>query len=337
MIGTSQDQISDCVRNETGWGQDEDFVEEEETYIHIYTPGSITTEEGTVILNDSGADNPLGIRINQKSYADASFETRNGVVFHYTLINVSSSDLSGLYAGLFFDWDIVDHLVNSAHYNADYQMVYAQDQSENPAHLAGTMLLNLGLGANIDVMHDWGDDIYSYSDETKWSNMTGGVNDESVFNANVSTYTGIGPVDIAAGDSVSFGIAALAANSVYELEYVAGEIRNFWDTHFPEELGNTGEAALPQVYALHQNYPNPFNPVTTIRFDVPEESHIRLDVYNVLGQRVQTLVNGNMQPGFHVIRWNGTNDTGTPLASGMYFYIIHSSKFTAVKKLVLMK
>jgi len=94
---------------------------------------------------------------------------------------------------------------------------------------------------------------------------------------------------------------------------------------------------LPEVFALHQNYPNPFNPVTTIRFDVPEESHIRLDVYNILGQRVQTLVNGNMQPGFHVIRWNGTNDTGTPLASGMYIYRIHSSKFTAVKKLVLMK
>ena len=94
---------------------------------------------------------------------------------------------------------------------------------------------------------------------------------------------------------------------------------------------------LPEVFALHQNFPNPFNPVTTIRFDVPEESHIRLDVYNILGQRVQTLVNGNMQPGFHVIRWNGTNDTGTPLASGMYIYRIHSSKFTAVKKLVLMK
>jgi hypothetical protein len=337
MIGTSQDQISDCVRNDSGWNQDEDFVEVEETYLHIHTPGSITSEEGTAILNDSGADNPLGIRIKQKSYADAGFEIRNGMVFHYTLVNESGSDLSGLYAGLFFDWDLMDHLVNSAHYNADYQMVYAQNQTEGPTHFAGTMLLNLGLGANIDVMHDWGDDIYSYSDETKWSNMTGGVNAESVFNANVSTYTGIGPVDIAAGDSVSFGIAALAANSVYELEYVAGEIRNFWDTHFPEELGNAGEAALPQAYALHQNYPNPFNPVTTIRFDVPEESHIRLDVYNVLGQRVQTLVNGNMQPGFHVIRWNGTNDTGTPLASGMYFYIIHSSKFTAVKKLVLMK
>jgi len=337
MVGTSQNQISDCVRNETGWAQDEDFVEEEETYMHIDSPGSITTEEGTVILNDSGADNPLGIRIIQKSYADASFETRNGVVFHYTIVNESGSDLSGLYAGLFFDWDIVDPLVNSAHYNADYQMVYAQNLPENPTHLAGTMLLNLGLGANIDAMHDWGDDIYSYSDETKWSHMTGGVNDESAFNVNVSTYTGIGPVDIAAGDSISFGIAALAASSIYELEYVASEIRNFWDTHFPEELGNGNEETLPGVFALHQGYPNPFNPVTSIRYDIPEAANVQVSVYSLLGQKVKTLVNGAHQPGFYAVQWNGTNDQGSPVASGMYICRIHADRFNAVKKLILMK
>ena len=337
MIGTSQNQISDCVRNETGWAQDEDFVEEEETYMHIYSPGSISTEEGTVILNDSGADNPLGIRINQKSYADASFETRNGLVFHYTIVNESGSDLSGLYAGLFFDWDIVDPLVNSAHYNADYQMVYAQNLPENSTHLAGTMLLNLGLGANIDAMHDWSDDIYSYSDETKWSHMTGGVNDESAFNVNVSTYTGIGPVDIAAGDSISFGIAAIAASSIYELEYVASEIRNFWDTHFPEELGNENEATLPGVFALHQGYPNPFNPVTSIRYDIPEAANVQVSVYSLLGQKVKTLVNGAHQPGFYAVQWNGTNDQGNPVASGMYICRIHADQFNAVKKLILMK
>jgi flagellar hook assembly protein FlgD len=94
---------------------------------------------------------------------------------------------------------------------------------------------------------------------------------------------------------------------------------------------------IPDVFALHQNYPNPFNPVTTIRFDVPQESHIRMDIYNILGQRVRTLVNSDMQAGYHTIRWNGTNDMGKPLSSGMYIYRIHSSEFTSVKKLVLMK
>ena len=111
--------------------------------------------------------------------------------------------------------------------------------------------------------------------------MTGGVNDESAFNVNVSTYTGIGPVDIATGDSISFGIAAIAASSIYELEYVASEIRNFWDTHFPEELGNENEATLPGVFALHRGYPNPFNPVPSIRYDIPEAANVQVSVYSL--------------------------------------------------------
>ena len=102
-------------------------------------------------------------------------------------------------------------------------------------------------------------------------------------------------------------------------------------------LGVGDELGVPDVFALHQNYPNPFNPVTTIRFDIPQESHVRMDVYNVMGQRVRTLMNGTMQPGFHAVRWDGTNDMGKSLASGMYIYRIQSSKFTSVKKLVLMK
>jgi len=94
---------------------------------------------------------------------------------------------------------------------------------------------------------------------------------------------------------------------------------------------------VPVEFALHQNYPNPFNPVTNIRFDIPEESHVRLDIYNVTGQKVATLVNGSLQPGYHSIQWNGTNGAGKQLASGMYIYRISSREFTAVKKLVLMK
>jgi hypothetical protein len=342
MVGTSQNQISDCIRNESGWVE-EDFVEEEGTYLHIDTPGGLTHEEGLVVLNDSGADNPLGIHIVQKSYADLQFETRNGILFHYTLVNENNTDLTGLYAGLFFDWDIddstmgMDYLMNSAYYNADHQMVYVQDQEANPSHFAASMLLNVGLGANIDALYNDGDGVYQYSNQNKWMHMNGGVKDEPSLSADVSTYTGIGPVDIAAGDSVTFGIAVLAASSIYELEYVAGELRNFWDTHFPEELGNDSEAILPDVFALHQNYPNPFNPVTSIRYDIPEAANVQVSVYSLLGQKVKTLASGAHQPGFYAVQWNGTNDHGSPVASGMYICRIQADRFNAVKKLILMK
>ena len=70
-------------------------------------------------------------------------------------------------------------------------------------------------------------------------------------------------------------------------------------------LGIDDVAAVPGVFALHQNYPNPFNPVTTIRYDVPEQAHVTMEIYNLLGQRVATLVNGIQEPGYHAILWNG--------------------------------
>ena len=151
--------------------------EEEGTSLHIDVPGELTYQEGLAILNDSGADNPLGIRIVQKSYADIIYETRNGVLFHYTLVNESNADLTGLYAGLFFDWDVMDYSMNVASYNADHQMVYVQDQEENPAHFAGSMLMNVGLGANIDALDNAADGVYQYSNAFKWTHMTGGIND----------------------------------------------------------------------------------------------------------------------------------------------------------------
>jgi len=102
-------------------------------------------------------------------------------------------------------------------------------------------------------------------------------------------------------------------------------------------LGIDDVAAIPGVFALHQNYPNPFNPVTTIRYDVPEQSHVTMEIYNLLGQRVTTLVSGIQEPGYHAILWNGTNMNGAAMSSGMYFYHIQAGDFRAVKKLILVK
>ena len=94
---------------------------------------------------------------------------------------------------------------------------------------------------------------------------------------------------------------------------------------------------IPEIFALRQNYPNPFNPVTTIAYDVPEMASVRVDIYNILGQRVCTLINRSHEPGYYRIQWDGTNDYGQVLPSGMYIYSIQASGFTSVKKLVLMK
>jgi hypothetical protein len=94
---------------------------------------------------------------------------------------------------------------------------------------------------------------------------------------------------------------------------------------------------LPTAYALGQNYPNPFNPTTQIAFELPTRSQVTLIVYNVLGRQVAMLVNEQLSAGSYVAEWNGRSSSGAEVASGIYFYRLHTEGFTQTKKMVLLK
>jgi hypothetical protein len=101
--------------------------------------------------------------------------------------------------------------------------------------------------------------------------------------------------------------------------------------------GVNDDINIPGKYALAQNYPNPFNPTTNISYALKEKSHVNLSVYNLLGQKVITLVNADLGPGLHSVEWNGTNSSGNQVNSGIYFYKIDTGAFVATKKMVLLK
>lgn len=101
-------------------------------------------------------------------------------------------------------------------------------------------------------------------------------------------------------------------------------------------------AAAPEVvaerYFLHPNYPNPFNPETNIRFEVPVNaisSKVKLTVYNNLGMAVRTLINGSVEPGIHSLTWDGRNNYGELMASGVYFLRIEAGTFSQTRKMLL--
>ncbi len=106
--------------------------------------------------------------------------------------------------------------------------------------------------------------------------------------------------------------------------------------HFSEAINVNVVTAvgeeLPRVFALHQNYPNPFNPTTTIRFALPKTTPVQLEVYNIIGQRVATLVNEIRQAGYYNELFNANN-----IASGVYIYRLQAEGFTDVKKLMVLK
>jgi len=93
----------------------------------------------------------------------------------------------------------------------------------------------------------------------------------------------------------------------------------------------------PDAFGLSQNYPNPFNPQTIIRFTLPSDARVKIEIFNILGQKVKNLVDQELSAGVKEISWDGKDSQGTEVGSGIYFYRIKTREFTEVRRMVLLK
>ena len=100
---------------------------------------------------------------------------------------------------------------------------------------------------------------------------------------------------------------------------------------------NSDESLIPKEFALYDNYPNPFNPTTQIAVDLPEAATTEITVWNIMGQKVATLYSGDLNAGHHIVNFDGQDDNGQKLTSGMYLYRVTAGKYNATKKMTLMK
>lgn len=162
----------------------------------------------------------------------------------------------------------------------------------------------------------------------------------------VCSFAALLAIPVSAQGIVSFSAASVANNSL-QLDFTAGEavsgsfsgesIALFTgsssQSDFMPVSAEPTETGVPRFFRLAQNYPNPFNPSTTIQFDLPVTADVRLDVYNVIGVRVATLVNNHMQAGSHQLQFNASS-----LASGIYIYrLIANGAVIDTKKMTLVK
>ncbi len=99
----------------------------------------------------------------------------------------------------------------------------------------------------------------------------------------------------------------------------------------------TEPTLIPMEFSLSQNYPNPFNPTTQIRFSIPVTSAVELKIFDILGREVATLLKGEHNPGVYTVEWNGRNNYGAPVSSGIYIYRITAGKFVQSKKMMMVK
>ncbi|MCP4429440.1 MAG: S8 family serine peptidase [Gammaproteobacteria bacterium] len=332
LVATDVNHISDCIRNE--WAMQEmenDFRPAARQDLIMVSPGQFAHEEGSIVLVDSLAEFPIGVAIKQQSFADNRIEYRNFVIFKYTIINNNNVSVSNLHAGLFFDWNINPNILDDARYDPSRKMGYVLDNVASPTKIAACRLLtdnsNISYASIQNI--DWN---VGLTDQQKWNYLSGGIQTQTINNANVSTMLAEGPFTIPAGDSIEVAFTVIGAGSLAELHAAGDSAQSFY---YNPPLGIVTPTAtdIPTTYSLSQNYPNPFNPNTTIKIALPQAEFVTLKIYNIIGQEVATLVSKKLVSGTYNYKWDASG-----FASGLYFYQLITEKgFVQTRKLVLLR
>lgn len=179
----------------------------------------------------------------------------------------------------------------------------------------------------------------TYSDVGIYNTGIGNINTDPLFSG-----SGLHPYSLSdISPCINTGIADTTGLNLPEID-LAGNIRVYGDRidmgayENQNVIVGTNENLISKVTKLYQNHPNPFNPTTTIEFSIQNDSDIDLSIYNIKGQKIKSLTNNEFTKGFQSIIWNGDDDKGKPVSSGVYFYKLSvNDKTEAVKKCLLLK
>ncbi len=347
LIGKSKEQVMDAARDGSGKSSENDFVPE--GLLTISTPGELSDQDGIGIFSDRGAENRIGVEIVQKSFAFANPPDNDYVILEFNLKNKTSDTLRGIYPGLFFDWDInlfspkddlagrdtVSNIPIVYQYDSTlsvYLTIFPLNQPPASYKLIDNQL----------YLYDGfteGEKYLFLSGDTLIASDTASI----LYAGDWSIISSCGPFSIPPEESVIVGFVVVAGNSLFDLkENVKSAKIKYYDLR--TEVESPEEPLVPTDYSLGQNYPNPFNPSTRIpftvcgsQFIVHSPIHTTLTVYNILGQRVRTLVDENKLPGRYVVIWDGKDEKGKEASSGIYFYRLETSGFKETKKMLLLR
>ncbi len=122
-----------------------------------------------------------------------------------------------------------------------------------------------------------------------------------------------------------------------DIEVISAEVTNSNGVIVTPDFKLIDTDIYPANFKLEQNYPNPFNPITTIKFTIPKETRVQISVFDITGRLVKTLLDKTLPPGEHWTIWDGTDENGSKVSSGVYIYRMYSDNFISAKKMILAK
>lgn len=336
----------------------------------------------------AGESEPLGIEIQQTTWASGMPGYESVIYIKYKLFNRGSNSISDFYVGIWHDAEIgfreddvagCDTVVDIMYqYNFDedddtytgvppafgarllYGPIVSTGLDTDTAYWDGTFMpgyKNLEMtscatylnGADpvtpaesYNLMRGYMVDGTPFSSGTRYrypGNPSAGTGDLDIWPTDKKQVASFGPIDFNPGDSQFVMIKIAADRGINRLD----SWTNLMNTLVAPDSVITGienvpaEEQLPDGYALHANYPNPFNPSTTIAYRLPIRAEVNISIFNVLGQKVRTLIHNTESAGPHTVVWDGADDTGDPQPSGIYFYRAHLGDQTASRKMLLLK
>ena len=301
----------------------------------LTTPGIISDQDGYTLFND-GQQGPVGVTVTQYSYAYANAPDNDYVILRLVIAN-NDPFPKDIVIGMYFDWDVGDDFGDDVgNYDATHNLgyIYSSD-TPNGVHV-GTAVLSPSGVSSYRAYDSYSEGYLDWND--KYITLTEGFQQTSTGPGDIRYYIATGPFTLApAGeDSVEVAFAILAGDSLADLQANTEAAQGKYNTIVSVDK-DVLPGAVPKVFSLSQNYPNPFNPKTTIQFGLPKASHVRLAIYNLLGQTVTTLVDAKKAAGFYAIQWDGTDKNGSQVASGVYICRIEAERFVSSKKLLLLR
>ncbi len=338
----------------------------------IEPPNSVSDFDTHFYISDQSdlvpPEEKIGIKVHQNTYAWADEESNDFIIYDYWIVNLNPESLDSFYVAFHGDCDVSSagggsggegfYRDDMAGYYRNYETgefisyMYDGDNPSIPGDdeggrydpqeslgYIGTRLLYCPpiVGDTIPSVqqgHEWWDWNSDPGSDEEWFALMSNrlwLNPPPVPH-DFRYLQKLGPFEITAEDSINivfaFGIGEGEDGLRANLEIAQWLFDNGYNPTSVDE----GHESLPLRFTLKQNYPNPFNSRTMIRFALPEASHVIVDVYDLLGRLVTTLVDADLRAGYHDINWDAKDQS-----SGMYFYRIQAGEYAETRKMVLLK
>lgn len=285
------------------------------------------------IFTDSGHASPKPLVVEQTSYAFSGAGNNQFVILEYKMINNGGTDLPTLYNGVFCDFDINDSGANLGGTDATRNLTYMY--SAGGPYFGIALLGAADSAQNLSLINN---PTYVYpnsaiDDGIKMRHLRGLI----------STPTADTADDWSAVTSSVVSLDANGGSAVrtYALVYGAtlAELQDHVDAANAayNPASPVSQDTPIKLFRLAQNHPNPFNPVTNIKYAVAREGHVELGVYDLSGRLIRTLVSESSTAGEHSVSWDGTDNAGNGVPSGMYFYKYASGGKITARKMTLVK